>query len=73
MSYFALVELTSFLKNINTYNPLKIAFTEWGKLFQDTVRATSIASVKRLWTAPPDWDPKTEKPHLETGRLESLS
>jgi sterol desaturase/sphingolipid hydroxylase (fatty acid hydroxylase superfamily) len=61
------------IKNINTYNPLKIAFTEWGKLFQDTVRATSIASVKRLWTAPPDWDPKTEKPHLETGRLESLS
>lgn len=61
------------IKNINTYNPLKIAFTEWGKLFQDTVRATSIASVKRLWTAPPDWDPKTEKPHLETGGLESLS
>lgn len=61
------------IKNINTYNPLKIAFTEWGKLFQDTVRATSIASVKRLWTAPPDWDPKTEKPHLETGRLGSLS
>ena len=61
------------IKNINTYNPLKIAFTEWGKLFQDTVRATSIASVKRLWTAPADWDLKTEELRLETSRLKSLS
>lgn len=61
------------IKNIDTYNPLKIAFTEWGKLFQDTVRATSIASVKRLWTAPADWDLKTEELRLETSRLKSLS
>jgi alkylglycerol monooxygenase len=40
--------------NINTYNPLKIAFGEWHKLLRDTAHAKSIASARRLWAAPPD-------------------
>jgi sterol desaturase/sphingolipid hydroxylase (fatty acid hydroxylase superfamily) len=40
--------------NINTYNPLKIAFGEWHKLLRDTAHTKSIASARRLWAAPPD-------------------
>lgn len=43
------------INNINTYNPLKIAFTEWYKLLQDTLKAGSISLVGRLWTNPPGW------------------
>jgi alkylglycerol monooxygenase len=45
------------INNINTYNPLKIAFTEWYKLLRDTARAGSIRLIGQLWTNPPGWKP----------------
>jgi alkylglycerol monooxygenase len=46
------------INNIHTYNPLKIAFTEWYNLLQDTVNAGSIKRVREIWTKPPGWKPK---------------
>ncbi len=41
------------LTNINTYNPLRIAFTEWALLFKDSVRARSFRRLGHLWLRPP--------------------
>jgi alkylglycerol monooxygenase len=49
------------INNINTYNPLKIAFTEWYKLLRDTARAGSIKLIGQLWTNPPGWKPGQQK------------
>jgi len=49
------------INNINTYNPLKIAFTEWYKLLRDTVNASSIERVRQIWVKPPGWKPTQEK------------
>ena len=46
------------INNIHTYNPLKIAFTEWYKLLRDTVNAGSIERVRQVWTKPPGWKPE---------------
>lgn len=46
------------INNIHTYNPLKIAFTEWYKLLRDTVNAGSIKQVPQIWTKPPSWKPE---------------
>jgi alkylglycerol monooxygenase len=46
------------INNIHTYNPLKIAFTEWYKLLRDTVNAGSIERVRQIWTKPPGWKPE---------------
>ena len=43
------------INNINTYNPLKIAFAEWLSLARSTVRADSAQSALRLWFKPPGW------------------
>lgn len=45
------------INNIGTYNPIRIAFTEWHSLLRDTVRARSLVRVKQLWTNPPGWKP----------------
>ena len=46
------------INNIHTYNPLKIAFTEWYKLLRDTVNAGSIERLRQVWTKPPGWKPE---------------
>ena len=46
------------INNINTYNPIKIAFTEWYKLFRDTLNARSIKGLRQVWTKPPGWQPE---------------
>ena len=43
------------INNINTFNPLKIAFSEWWKLFRDSAKADSIRKALRAWLKPPDW------------------
>lgn len=43
------------INNINTYNPLKIAFAEWLSLARATARADSAQSALRLWLKPPGW------------------
>jgi hypothetical protein len=45
------------INNINTFNPLRIAFAEWLKLFRDSAGSNSLQTVGRLWSKPPGWDP----------------
>lgn len=47
------------INNINTFNPLKIAFSEWFKLLSSSARAGSIARALRLWLNPPGWKEDT--------------
>ena len=46
------------INNIHTYNPLRIAFTEWYKLLRDTMAARSVGQARDLWTKPPGWQPR---------------
>ena len=39
-------------KNIGTYNPLRIAFTEWIALFRDSLGSTSLRGFWKLWLLP---------------------
>jgi len=39
-------------KNIGTYNPLRIAFTEWVALFRDSLGSTSLRGLWNLWLLP---------------------
>jgi sterol desaturase/sphingolipid hydroxylase (fatty acid hydroxylase superfamily) len=41
------------LTNINTYNPLRIAFAEWLRLFRQSLSARSAAQLWQLWLLPP--------------------
>ena len=41
------------LTNIHTYNPLRIAFDEWLKLFGDSLAAGSVSRLGQLWLRPP--------------------
>ena len=41
------------VKNIGTFNPLRIAFHEWAALFRDVFRAKSLAQVWRAMAYPP--------------------
>jgi sterol desaturase/sphingolipid hydroxylase (fatty acid hydroxylase superfamily) len=43
------------VKNIQTYNPLKIAFVEWGRLFRDAFRAGSFRNALGYIFGPPGW------------------
>lgn len=45
------------LTNINTYNPLRIAFAEWERLFRDSFRARSLKHLGQLWFRPPRAQP----------------
>ena len=41
------------LTNINTYNPLRIAFSAWLKLIRDSLAVRSLTDLCRLWLRPP--------------------
>ena len=41
------------LTNINTYNPLRIAFGEWLGLIRDSLSARSVTQLGQLWLRPP--------------------
>ena len=41
------------LTDINTYNPLRIAFAEWLKLIRDSLSVRSAAQLRQLWLCPP--------------------
>lgn len=51
------------INNIGTYNPLRIAFNEWVKLFVSSVRADSMVSALMLWLHPPGW--RQDKPMMK--------
>jgi hypothetical protein len=41
------------LTNINTYHPLRIAFSAWLNLFRDSLAARSVTDLCGLWLRPP--------------------
>ncbi len=45
------------INNINTYNPLRIGFAEWGKLIRDVATAKSPGEAWKYWINPPGWSP----------------
>jgi len=45
------------VKNIASFNPLRVAFHEWVALAQDLWRARSLYEVLRYFLAPPGWSP----------------
>jgi alkylglycerol monooxygenase len=45
------------INNIDTYNPLRIAFEEWIALFRDMARADSARQAWQRWINPPGWKP----------------
>jgi sterol desaturase/sphingolipid hydroxylase (fatty acid hydroxylase superfamily) len=45
------------INNINTYNPLRIAFHEWATLFKDVMHARSIGEAWQRCFNPPGWKP----------------
>ncbi|MEK9792987.1 MAG: sterol desaturase family protein, partial [Halieaceae bacterium] len=45
------------LTNINTYNPLRIAFAEWVRLFKDSFQVRSFKQLGQLWLRPPRAQP----------------
>ena len=45
------------LTNINTYNPLRIAFSEWVRLFKDSFQVRSLRQLGQLWFRPPRSQP----------------
>jgi sterol desaturase/sphingolipid hydroxylase (fatty acid hydroxylase superfamily) len=51
------------LTNINTYNPLRIAFTEWVRLFKDSFQARSLRQLGQLWFLPPRSQPVLADPN----------
>ena len=51
------------LTNINTYNPLRIALTEWVRLFKDSFQARSLRQLGQLWFLPPRSQPVLADPN----------
>jgi len=51
------------LTNINTYNPLRIAFAEWVRLFKDSLQARSFRQLAQLWFRPPRSQTALAEPH----------
>jgi sterol desaturase/sphingolipid hydroxylase (fatty acid hydroxylase superfamily) len=47
------------ISNIDTYNPLKIAFAEWFRLLRDSLAAASLGQLWQLWLHPPRGQPRT--------------
>jgi hypothetical protein len=45
------------INNINTYNPIRIAFHEWVAMFRDLRRARSLRDVAGYVFGPPGWRP----------------
>ncbi|HIG58309.1 MAG TPA: sterol desaturase family protein [Flavobacteriales bacterium] len=45
------------ITNISTYNPARIAFSEWGNLARDVYKTSGILNKLRCIFAPPGWSP----------------
>lgn len=59
-------------KNINTYNPVKIAFHEWQDMLRDVRRAKTNGDRLRYLFKPPGWSPDGSTKTSDELRAESL-
>ena len=55
------------ITNISTYNPARIAFSEWGNLARDVFKTSGILNKLRYIFAPPGWSP--DKSTLTTDEM----
>ncbi len=59
------------VKQINSYNPFRIAFNEWLNIFQDLRRATSLKVAFGYLFAPPGWSP--DKKGMTSKQIRALA
>jgi alkylglycerol monooxygenase len=59
------------INNIDTYNPLRIAFAEWIALFRDMARADSARQAWQRWINPPGWKPGNADKLDSDGKLKA--
>jgi len=45
------------IHNIDTFNPIKIAFHEWAAMFRDVAKARSLRAIAGYVFGPPGWRP----------------
>jgi hypothetical protein len=48
-------------KNINSYNPFRIAFHEWKDIVRDVRRSPDLATAWKYIFGPPGWSPERAK------------
>ncbi|MCB0654401.1 MAG: sterol desaturase family protein [Saprospiraceae bacterium] len=60
------------VKNINTFNPVKIAFMEWGSLITDAIKSGSFRNAIGYVFGPPGWSPDGSRKTSEQLRAEYL-
>ncbi|MEL6865608.1 MAG: sterol desaturase family protein [Bacteroidota bacterium] len=58
-------------KNINTYNPVRIAFHEWGDLFQDVWKAKDWRQAVGYLFGPPGWSHDGSRKTTKQLRIEA--
>ena len=58
------------VKNINTFNPVKIAFMEWGSLITDAIKSGSFRNAIGYVFGPPGWSPDGSRKTSEQLRAE---
>jgi sterol desaturase/sphingolipid hydroxylase (fatty acid hydroxylase superfamily) len=61
------------IKNIDTYNPIKIAFHEWAAIVRDVRSARSLREVFRYVFGPPGWQPDGRGPTADNLRASWLA
>ena len=60
-------------KNIETFNPVRIAFHEWAAMLRDAARAQSLRDAARYLLEPPGWSPDGSTQTAEQMRAELLA
>lgn len=60
-------------RNINTFNPLKIAFHYWVTIGKDLKRSTRLGEYFGAIFGPPDWEPKPNPKVIDQGYKEERS
>ena len=61
------------IKNIDTYNPIKIAFHEWAAIVRDVRSARSLREAFRYVFGPPGWQPDGRGPTADNLRANWLA
>ena len=61
------------INNINTFNPIKIAFHEWLAMGRDVLRARNVREVVAYIFGPPGWRPDGRGPTAKNVRANGLT
>ncbi len=61
------------VNNVNTFNPIKITFMGWKKLFRDMWQSGNAKYAIQHFFAAPDWQPKGKISHIEDQKYYPLA